>query len=156
MFRNVLVAIDGSAHAARALSEAVDLVRATNARLTVMTSVPNASSWLLGMGGVSTAEPADALQDEMLHEYRALLDHAIDALPADLPVTKLLTRGRAAPAIVAQVRAGGHDLVVMGSRGRGDVRSLVLGSVSHQVLQTSPAAVLVVHAADPDSGAAAA
>ena len=43
-----------------------------------------------------------------------------------------------------QMKAGSHDWIVMSSRGRGDVRSLVLGSV-HQALNASPTPVLIVH-----------
>lgn len=147
MFRNILVAIDGSTHAQRAFVEAVDLAERSNAALTVMTSVPDTSSWLIGM---SYGEGIDfkALAHETEREYRKLLDTAVDALPQNLPVTKILAHGRPGRRILEQLQKGKHDLVVMGSRGRGEASSLLLGSVSHQVLNASPAAVLIVHAPD--------
>jgi len=145
VFRNVLVPVDGSRQAARALSEAVDLATASNARLTVMTCMPCPSMSRLTGGPALGVDLADLQQAE--REFQAMLDAAVDVVPADLPVAKILRRGRPAEEIVAQASAGRHDLIVMGSRGRGDMRSLLLGSVSHQVLHTSLAAVLIVHAA---------
>jgi len=153
VFQNVLVPIDGSAHAERALREAVDLVRLSGAALTVMTSVPSPSAWLLGMGGMAPPPDLDSLERDVEQEYQRLLDQALEPHAGDVTPSKVLAYGRPADAIVDQVRKAGHDLVIMGSRGRGDVRSFVLGSVSHQVLQTSPAAVLIVHAdGEPAAG----
>jgi nucleotide-binding universal stress UspA family protein len=146
VFRNILVAIDGSAHAARALREATDLAQLGNATLTVMTSVPDASAWLLTGAGFGGAMDYEALAEETEREYRALLDGAVEQVPSDLPVTKLLTHGRPGARILEQFAKGRHDLIVMGSRGRGEVRSLLLGSVSHEVLNASQGAVLIVHA----------
>jgi nucleotide-binding universal stress UspA family protein len=146
VFRSILVAIDGSAHASRALAEAADLALASNATLTVMTSVPDPSAWLLG-GAAYGGVDFEALRQESEREYREMLDSAVDALPHDLSVTKVMAHGHAADRILGQREAGRHDLIVMGSRGRGGVSSLLLGSVSHQVLSASPAAVLIVHAA---------
>jgi nucleotide-binding universal stress UspA family protein len=144
VFRRILVPVDGSSHAERALAEAADLVRAGGGGLTVMTAVPDISPWLLGGMGLGTVDPT-ALLEESERQYAALLDGALESLPEGVTAERVLAHGPAGPAIVNQVEAGGHDLVVMGSRGRGGVASLLLGSVSHHVLQAAPAAVLVVH-----------
>jgi nucleotide-binding universal stress UspA family protein len=149
MFRNVLVAIDGSPHGETALARAIDFATQNNARLTIITSVPDPSSWLLSGGPASGGVDFEALAEDTEHDYRGMLEAAVEQVPTEVPVTKILAHGRPATQILKQLHDGGYDLMVMGSRGRGEVRSLLLGSVSHEVLNASPAAVLIVHA-DPD------
>jgi nucleotide-binding universal stress UspA family protein len=144
VFRDLLVAFDGSSHAQRALAEARDLAQVNAGRLTVMTVVPEPSTWALS-SGYGAAVNLDALMAEIELEYQTMLDRALDTMADDVPVNKTLTRGPAGPSIVAEARANDHDLIVMRSRGRGELRSLLLGSVSHHVLQASPVPVLVVH-----------
>jgi len=146
MFRSILVGFDGSPHAQRALAEAVALAQADHAALTVMTVVPDRMA-LAGVGSLGYGAASIAVAGtELEHDFAARLDAAVDALPADLPVTKLLVHGKPGPALVHQARVGGHDLVVVGSRGLGAAASLVLGSVSGYVLHHLRGAALVVHA----------
>jgi nucleotide-binding universal stress UspA family protein len=55
-----------------------------------------------------------------------------------------LLLGKPASMIVGEAAYGGFDLIVIGSRGLSGVRELVLGSVSHQVVNESKVPVLVV------------
>jgi len=149
MFKRILVATDGSEHARQALAEAVDLARATDASLTVMTAVPDVAAWAFvgGYGGLVPPVSLDELNEQNRQEHERMLDQNVAAANGDgLSVEKVVRQGFPAPAILAQAEEGRHDLIVMGSRGRGELRSFLLGSVSHHVLQTSPVPVLVVHA----------
>lgn len=145
MFHRILVAIDGSPHGTRALATAVELAEQNRARLTIITCVPDPSTWLLAGGAYGGAIDQAALIEETEREYRNLLDQAVSSVPQDVSVTSRLLHGRPSDRILGELREGGHDLLVMGSRGRGNVRSLVLGSVSHHVLNAAPSAVLIVH-----------
>src|SRR6478609_6731863 len=65
---------------------------------------PEPSTWALGSG----YEPAVDMHDlsrQIEREYQTMLNAAADALPDDLPITKVLTRGPAGPAIVAEAKA---------------------------------------------------
>jgi nucleotide-binding universal stress UspA family protein len=97
--------------------------------------------------GGPVVPPVDmrSLDEAMRHEHEQLLESAIEQVPQDVSVVKVLAHGIPASAIVEHARKDGSDLIVLGSRGRGEVASMLLGSVSHQVLQRSTAPVLVVH-----------
>jgi nucleotide-binding universal stress UspA family protein len=143
MFHNILVSVDGSDHAEQALTEAIDLAAASRARLTILTAVPRPSSW--AFAGAS-AGAAERLVVELEHESQKILRYAADRIPAEIPVTTILTHEPVRSALLERIRDAGHDLVIMGSRGRGALRSSLLGSVSHDMLHHSPVPVLIVHA----------
>ena len=139
MYRNILVALDSSEIAARALAEAAELALALNARLTIVSVAPDLPSAAYRAG-----IDIKALEAEVQAEVDALLRQAVDSLPEGLPVTTVLRRGNPGAEIVGQIERGDHDLVVMGSRGRGRVTSSLFGSVAAHVHFHSRVAMLVL------------
>jgi nucleotide-binding universal stress UspA family protein len=79
-------------------------------------------------------------------EGQATIDEAVKQLPEGVSATTKLVDGPAAATVLDEATAGGYDLIALGSRGRGDVGSVFLGSVSHRVLHGSHIPVLVVTA----------
>ena len=139
MYRNILVALDASEIAAQALAEAAELALALNSRLTIISVAPDLPSAAYRAG-----IDVKALEAEVLAEVEALMREAVDSLPEGLPVTTVVRRGNPGAEIVGQIERGDHDLVVMGSRGRGRVTSSLFGSVAAHVHFHSRVAVLVL------------
>ncbi len=75
-----------------------------------------------------------------------ILRTARERVPDHVSVSTVLSSDPARPGLLHQLEQGHHDLIVMGSRGCGAVRSVLLGSVSHYVLHHSLVPVLIVHA----------
>jgi nucleotide-binding universal stress UspA family protein len=142
MFRDILVAVDGSPDAQAALRDAIDLAQSEHARMTLITAVPQIPATGLLVAGEVTGDTRAWAE--------AILRRALDQVPDDLPVSTVLTDQPIRLALIRQIKDGHHDLVVTGSRGRGAVRSALLGSVSHYVLHHSPVPVLIVRAEQSD------
>lgn len=143
MFHDILVAVDGSPDAEEALTQAIDLAESEHTRLTLITGVQELPPVAyLGLAGTALAE-MDASNRSWA---QSVLRRGRDRIPGDLPVTTIITDRPIRTALIEQVNRGRHDLIVLGSRGRGAVRAALLGSVSHYVLNHSPIPVLIFHA----------
>jgi nucleotide-binding universal stress UspA family protein len=133
----VVVAIDGSEHARRALLWAVEEARLRSAILTVVHVVPlpfDLSAPILAR------QPTE-------HELRSLALELIDEMlrdldVGDLDVERVALIGHVASQLCEAAR--GAQLLVVGSRGLGGFRGLLVGSVTHQVVAHAPCPILVV------------
>jgi nucleotide-binding universal stress UspA family protein len=146
MFTKILVAYDRSPHARAALGHAADIARTQGAKLSVLTCYSTFLAWPgVGLGGL-TQPIYDELMAAARAEGQAAIDEAVKQLPEGMTAATRLVDAPAAQAILGEASQGGYDLIVVGSRGRGDVGSMFLGSVSHRVLHSSQLPVLVVTA----------
>jgi nucleotide-binding universal stress UspA family protein len=141
VFRNILVTHDGSDDSRAALELAVELARDQNARLTLLTVVPDTP-------GSITSVAAGPYDLESI--YSEILRTAAATIPDDVPVTAVLQRGSPAQRIAA-VAADGHDLVVMGTHGRGRLGEALAGSVSRAVVHSLRGAVLLTRAPEAET-----
>ena len=103
--------------------------------------------YLNAMGAEAYASLTPDLQEQIDLAARSRL-HAL-VLDSDRSGPAMKTALRRAPAperaIVEYAKEEGIDLVVMGTRGRGGVAHLFLGSVAERVVRTAPCPVLTVH-----------
>jgi nucleotide-binding universal stress UspA family protein len=153
MFHSILVAIDGSPDAEEALAQAIDLAECEHARLTLFSAVVTPPPFAFAGAGAMVAA---TLAREAEAETEAILRAATERVPDGVSVSTVLKRAPVRPALLHQIKSANYDLVVMGSRGRGALRSVLLGSVSHYALHHSPVPVLIVHATpapQPESSA---
>jgi nucleotide-binding universal stress UspA family protein len=143
MFHNILVAVDGSSDADQALMQAIDLADSEHTRLTIFSAVVAPPAVIYA--GVSGDVVAKLARDAEA-ETEAILRTAVELVTDDVSVSTALSNDPVRSALLRQIKTGHHDLIVMGSRGRGALRSVLLGSVSHYVLHHSPVPILIVHA----------
>jgi nucleotide-binding universal stress UspA family protein len=138
----ILVGIDGSHNASHALEWAMKEAALRNAPLTVLTvNQVTASYWT----GNPVTVPAD---DERIVQVRKLAEEAVASTAAKLgseqPPSVTVSAVHGFPAKSLIDASGDYDLLVVGSRGSGGFGSLVLGSVSNQVVHHAKCAVAVV------------
>ena len=138
MFDKILVAVDHSEISDRALDAARDLALLSEGEV-----------WVLHMREREVAvKTGVSLSDESMDEASAAVAAAVDKLTAagvkahgDVGTTVF---GYAARNIVDDAKEHDVDVIVMGSRGRGDLAGLILGSTAHKVIHLADRPVLIV------------
>ncbi|NEM06263.1 universal stress protein [Geodermatophilus normandii] len=139
----VVVGVDGSAQARAALRAALSAAAVRSTRLVVLSSYSSDLYWLGGAGVVvpvveDVRGSTRRLSEELLASVRAEVPEA-EGVPVSVEVTP------EPPAVGLVTRSAEAQLVVVGNRGRGAVRSALLGSVALHTVTHAHCPVLVVH-----------
>ena len=137
----IVVGVDGSegARAALAFALAEARLRETGVRAVAAWQVPATVS----ASGIPALDPA--LPDQLQLEAREALERALEAagdLAAGVAIEPVIRLG--APAQVLLEEAQDADLLVVGSRGLGGFRGLLLGSVGQQCAHHAPCPLVIV------------
>ena len=147
MFKKILVTLDGSKSADRALDFALDLATKYSAEVVLISVFDAPSVSLLAPGIVFAPTSTAKYLEELRSFHEKVLSEALKkakSLNVGLKVSKKLLQGRAVDKIVETAKEGGFDLIVIGSRGLGGIKGFVLGSISDRVADEAPCPVLIV------------
>lgn len=139
MYKNIVVAIDGSEHSHRALEHAKTLVDRFGSTLWLVHIFPHTSD-LLGY------EDFEKLFSKRKSAGQAVIDEARKRLgDITFSIREELQEGPEAESIVTIAEKCQAELIVIGTRGFGAIKGLVLGSVSLKVIHHASCAVMLVH-----------
>jgi nucleotide-binding universal stress UspA family protein len=149
----VLVGTDGSEDALAAARRALELltsdatvhlVAVAEVAATVDPVAPEVTA------GYSRPHEFDPARARAIDDATAALERAASAL-GGVAVETYVDGGDPGPVLCERARALNADVMVVGSRGRGAIRRVLLGSVSTYLVQNAPCPVLVVRAAPSPS-----
>lgn len=133
----IVVGLDSSTESTRALKWALDEARLRGAELQLVHAYPTPE--LVALPAVVTL-PSD---DELRAAASEVVDEQLAKVgPSEEVEVRTTVRSGGAAAVLCEV-AEGADLLVVGARGLGGFRGLLLGSVTHQVVAHAPCPVVV-------------
>lgn len=146
MFKKMLLATDGSPDAKKALEYARDLAVRDDAQVIVVYAFEPLPPF------VDRSGRDELVRSHTMEGEQVANEAAQELQKAGVEVIVEIREGPAADAILRVAEARQPDLIVMGSRGRGHLASLLLGNVSHRVLAHAQVPVLIVRATPEEAG----
>ena len=147
LIKNILVAVDGSKSADKALDFALDLAQKYSSKIVLISVFEPLSVSMMTLGiGLSPVNLATHIDGLVEFRKKILLDALKKAknTNSELVVTKILAEGRPSDKIVETAKEQQCDLMVIGSRGLGGIKEFFLGSVSDRVADHAQCPVLII------------
>lgn len=143
MFQNILFPYDGSEHSKVALNNVITLAKSHSAKVT-----------LLNVFQVAKIAPLDKATYDYINEMSRFMEDRSNGIlqdpfnllvENDIPVEKIILEGHPRTVILDTIKEKNCDLVIMGSRGLGAIKSIVLGSVSHYIIHHTDIPVFITN-----------
>ncbi|MBU2601442.1 MAG: universal stress protein [Actinobacteria bacterium] len=134
LFNTIVLGYDGSEHSEKAVDLARALAKAHNSRIVIVHAFPHVSR-------IVTPSQDDAHEIHDAHELAGKLAQRLKA--EGLRAEPDVLEGPAAEAILNAAEAHKADLIIVGSRGLGQFKGLVIGSQSNRVVHYAKVPVLV-------------
>jgi nucleotide-binding universal stress UspA family protein len=131
LYQKILVPIDGSGHSKRALQEAIKIAKMTNGSITLLNVNTRSKTY------APNQPNNEGAQNSVLIDGQKLVQ--ADGISVD---TRLL-EGNVVDQIVKTAKEENFDLIVIGARGLSKFEEILLGSVSHGVVESAPCPVIV-------------
>ncbi|MEI9935845.1 MAG: universal stress protein [Pseudomonadota bacterium] len=146
--RRIMIPIDYSENSKAALAYGAELALAFGASLDII-HVWDRPTYLTD--AVMVQRPGEAhkpigelIRENAQHDMNEFLSQL--SLPAALSISSRLVSGEPASALLAELKKGEHDLVVLSTHGRTGLAHLLLGSIAEKLVRMSPVPVLTVPA----------
>lgn len=137
MIKNILVPVDGSSSSDRAVAQAISIADLCESKLN-----------FLYVANINQLAINACLSDAILAAVRkagdVILERAVNMVPSDIKYEIFSEIGSPAVTILEFEKQINSDLIVMGSRGLGLVKGVLLGSVSQYIVEQSTCPVMVV------------
>jgi universal stress protein E len=143
-FKTVVVGVDFSDTALRAVDQAVRMAARDSATLYIVHAftAPWSNTFLASRG--ATADLDAKYRDAMLarlEEFCKPFEHELAYLKPRYQLIETGNHGRGLAAFASQI---GAELVVVGTRGKTNLRDIVLGSTAERILEEAPCSILAV------------
>lgn len=142
MYSKILVPLDGSQLAEKALTHALEVARGqSRVQLYLLRCWEMDLFYPIGVDDAAEADFSNQLRDN-IEDY---LQNKADSLSRDgLTVITVAEEGESAGVILSEARGRGIDLIVMSSHGRSGISRWLMGSVADKVVRHAPCPVLIV------------
>jgi nucleotide-binding universal stress UspA family protein len=138
--KKILVPVDGTVPSRHAIAMAIYLATSCKAEITLLTVI-DLNKHISAFEQVSTGGYIPAEVKEKAYKLQAELMHEI---PNTVEAKMLIEIGSPAEKVVEICSAQHYDLIILGTRGRTELKSFMLGSVSEYALHHTTIPVMVV------------
>ena len=141
---NILVAVDGSENAERALMKAKEIGKAFNSKITILHVVEIVTRTAYDYMNEEAIDRKNQLEKDIKENSKKLLDTYMEKFKDYNNLVCTLIKSGEPGDIILETAEEGYSLLIIGSRGLGAVSRLVLGSVSHKVVNYTKIPILIV------------